>query len=36
MLGEHNTEILDELGFTPAEISSLEAKGIIGTQPTSR
>jgi crotonobetainyl-CoA:carnitine CoA-transferase CaiB-like acyl-CoA transferase len=36
MLGEHNREILDELGFTPGEISSLEAKGVIGHRPKSR
>jgi crotonobetainyl-CoA:carnitine CoA-transferase CaiB-like acyl-CoA transferase len=36
MLGEHNREILDELGFTPSEISSLEAKGVIGNRPASR
>lgn len=36
MLGEHNREILDELGFTPGEISALEASGVIGNRPTSR
>ena len=36
MLGEHNREILDELGFTPGEISALEANGVIGNRPTSR
>jgi crotonobetainyl-CoA:carnitine CoA-transferase CaiB-like acyl-CoA transferase len=36
MLGEHNREILGELGFTPGEISSLEASGVIGNQPKSR
>jgi crotonobetainyl-CoA:carnitine CoA-transferase CaiB-like acyl-CoA transferase len=36
MLGEHNREILDELGFTHSEISALEAKGVIGNRPTSR
>ena len=34
MLGEHNREILDELGFTPSEISSLQASGVIGNRPT--
>ena len=34
MLGEHNREILAELGFTPSEISSLEASGVIGNRPT--
>jgi crotonobetainyl-CoA:carnitine CoA-transferase CaiB-like acyl-CoA transferase len=34
MLGEHNREILDELGFTPSEISALEASGVIGNRPT--
>ena len=34
MLGEHNGEILDELGFTPSEISSLQASGVIGNRPT--
>ena len=36
MLGEHNAEILAELGFTPSEISSLEASGVIGSPPKSR
>jgi hypothetical protein len=36
MLGEHNKEILEELGFTPSEIASLEAKEVIGNRPASR
>jgi crotonobetainyl-CoA:carnitine CoA-transferase CaiB-like acyl-CoA transferase len=36
MLGEHNMEILDELGFMPSEISSLEAKRAIGNRPATR
>ncbi|HEX4434322.1 MAG TPA: CoA transferase [Acidimicrobiales bacterium] len=30
LLGEHNGELLAELGLTPAEIETLEADGIIG------
>jgi len=33
LLGEHNTEVLTELGYTPAEIAALEAAEIIGTRP---
>jgi crotonobetainyl-CoA:carnitine CoA-transferase CaiB-like acyl-CoA transferase len=33
-LGEHNTEVLTELGLTVDEIAELEADGIIGTRPT--
>jgi crotonobetainyl-CoA:carnitine CoA-transferase CaiB-like acyl-CoA transferase len=33
-LGEHNTEVLTELGLTADEIAELEADGIIGTRPT--
>ena len=32
-LGEHNTEVLTELGLTADEIAQLEADGIIGTAP---
>ncbi len=34
MVGEHNEEILVGLGFSAAEISALEADGVIGTTPT--
>jgi crotonobetainyl-CoA:carnitine CoA-transferase CaiB-like acyl-CoA transferase len=30
LLGEHNAELLDELGLTAAEIADLEADGVIG------
>jgi crotonobetainyl-CoA:carnitine CoA-transferase CaiB-like acyl-CoA transferase len=30
LLGEHNAELLGELGLTPSEIGALEADGIIG------
>jgi crotonobetainyl-CoA:carnitine CoA-transferase CaiB-like acyl-CoA transferase len=30
LLGEHNAELLGELGLSPAEIDTLEADGIIG------
>ncbi len=30
LLGEHNGELLDELGLTPTEIDKLEADGVIG------
>jgi len=33
-LGQHNTEVLTELGLTPDEIAALEANGVIGTRPT--
>ena len=33
-LGEHNTEVLTELGLTAEEIAQLEASGVIGTRPT--
>jgi crotonobetainyl-CoA:carnitine CoA-transferase CaiB-like acyl-CoA transferase len=33
MLGEHNTEILDELGFTASDIRALEQRGIIADRP---
>ena len=32
-LGQHNHEILSELGLSPAEIAALETEGIIGTRP---
>jgi crotonobetainyl-CoA:carnitine CoA-transferase CaiB-like acyl-CoA transferase len=30
LLGEHNAELLGELGLTRSEISALDADGIIG------
>ncbi len=33
MLGQHNHEILTELGLSPEEISELEASDLIGTKP---
>jgi len=33
LLGEHNHEVLAELGFTDAEITELEAQGVIGNAP---
>ena len=30
LLGEHNRELLGELGLSPADIDTLEADGIIG------
>jgi crotonobetainyl-CoA:carnitine CoA-transferase CaiB-like acyl-CoA transferase len=33
MLGQHNNELLAELGLTVSEIADLEAAGIIGTTP---
>ena len=30
LLGEHNTEILTELGLSPSDIDALEAEGVIG------
>jgi crotonobetainyl-CoA:carnitine CoA-transferase CaiB-like acyl-CoA transferase len=33
MLGEHNAEILTDLGYTADEIAALEASEIIGTSP---
>ena len=35
LLGEHNTEVLTELGYSPEEIAQLEAAQIIGTKPVS-
>ena len=36
LLGEHNGEILRELGCSDAEIAALEADGVIGTAPAMR
>ena len=33
MLGQHNHEILTELGLSASEIASLEQSGVIGTVP---
>ena len=33
-LGQHNNEVLTELGLTADEIAALEANGIVGTRPT--
>lgn len=33
MFGEHNREVLTELGLTEDEIGRLEADGVIGTAP---
>ena len=33
LLGQHNREVLAELGLTDKEIDDLEAKGVIGTAP---
>jgi crotonobetainyl-CoA:carnitine CoA-transferase CaiB-like acyl-CoA transferase len=33
MLGEHNREILEELGFAASDISALEERGVIGDRP---
>ncbi len=33
LLGQHNHEVLAELGLTPAEIADLEADGVIGQVP---
>ncbi|WP_051465245.1 CaiB/BaiF CoA-transferase family protein [Mycobacterium genavense] len=35
-LGQHNHELLAELGLTPAEIADLEAGGVIGVTPAMR
>lgn len=34
LLGEHNHELLCELGLSDAEIAALEAHGVIGSAPT--
>ncbi len=36
VLGQHNEDLLVELGLTPAEIADLEADGIIGRSPAMR
>ncbi|MDT5369178.1 MAG: hypothetical protein QOC62_3609 [Mycobacterium sp.] len=33
LLGQHNNELLSELGLTDSEIAELVAKGVIGTAP---
>jgi crotonobetainyl-CoA:carnitine CoA-transferase CaiB-like acyl-CoA transferase len=33
LLGQHNHELLSELGLTAAEIAELEAEGVIGCAP---
>lgn len=33
LLGQHNRELLTELGLSDAEIGTLEADGVIGTEP---
>ena len=33
LLGQHNHELLTELGLTDAEIAELEADGVIGRTP---
>jgi crotonobetainyl-CoA:carnitine CoA-transferase CaiB-like acyl-CoA transferase len=32
LIGQHNREVLEEVGFTPAEISSLEEAGVLRTR----
>jgi crotonobetainyl-CoA:carnitine CoA-transferase CaiB-like acyl-CoA transferase len=32
-LGEHNDEVLTELGLTPEEIAALGEQGVIGDRP---
>jgi len=34
LLGQHNHELLGELGLSASEIADLEADGIIGQAPT--
>ena len=34
LLGQHNHELLTELGLTAREITALEADGVIGRAPT--
>ena len=36
LLGEHNHEVLSELGVDAAEIAELEVAGIIGRAPRMR
>jgi crotonobetainyl-CoA:carnitine CoA-transferase CaiB-like acyl-CoA transferase len=33
LVGEHNEEVLAELGYSPEEIAALEAAEVIGTHP---
>ena len=33
LLGEHNVEILTEIGVGPDELAALEAAHVIGTRP---
>ena len=33
-MGEHNHEVLTELGLSGTEIEALSADGVIGTKPT--
>jgi crotonobetainyl-CoA:carnitine CoA-transferase CaiB-like acyl-CoA transferase len=33
LLGEHNHELLADLGLSPSEIADLEADGVIGSAP---
>jgi crotonobetainyl-CoA:carnitine CoA-transferase CaiB-like acyl-CoA transferase len=33
LMGEHNREVLSELGLSDAEIGELEAQGVIGRAP---
>ncbi len=32
-MGQHNHEVLSELGLSPAEIAELEASEVIGDKP---
>jgi crotonobetainyl-CoA:carnitine CoA-transferase CaiB-like acyl-CoA transferase len=34
LLGQHNAELLGELGLTPDDIAALEADGVVGRAPT--
>jgi crotonobetainyl-CoA:carnitine CoA-transferase CaiB-like acyl-CoA transferase len=36
LLGQHNNELLTELGLSPDEIAELERDGIIGHAPAAR
>jgi crotonobetainyl-CoA:carnitine CoA-transferase CaiB-like acyl-CoA transferase len=36
MLGEHNQEILADLGFTSSEIAGLHARGVVSDRPRNR
>jgi crotonobetainyl-CoA:carnitine CoA-transferase CaiB-like acyl-CoA transferase len=33
LLGQHNRELLSELGLSAKDIDELEAQGVIGTAP---